>query len=185
MTFNASFNPSGGGAIVGLGMTEMTREYTYSSTGLAAIAVRNAITDAGRDKSDVDGILVNPGIMGNLQPDLQKALGLENVRLQTKMDGRGSTAGQMVQYASLAVQSGLANVVVCVFADDPLRGGRLVLHMVALIGRLPACRVCIAIMATSARIRVMHLLRVDIWHFMERHRINSVRLQFRRANGHN
>ena len=123
MTFNASFNPSGGGAIVGLGMTEMTREYTYSSTGLAAIAVRNAITDAGLDKSDVDGILVNPGIMGNLQPDLQKALGLENVRLQTKMDGRGSTAGQMVQYASLAVQSGLANVVVCVFADDPLRGG--------------------------------------------------------------
>ncbi|MDA0350868.1 MAG: thiolase family protein [Chloroflexi bacterium] len=123
MTFSASFNPSGGAAIVGLGMTEMTREYTYSASGLAAIAIRNAIADAGLTKDDVDGLLVNPGVMGNLRPDLQKAVGIENLRLQTLMNGQGSTAGQMVQYASLAVQAGLANVVVCVFADDPLRGG--------------------------------------------------------------
>ncbi len=67
MTFNPSgsiaFNPSGGAAIVGLGMTEMTREYTYSATGLAAIAIREAIADAGLTKDDVDGLLVNHGVM--------------------------------------------------------------------------------------------------------------------------
>ncbi len=123
MSWSTSFNPSGGAAIVGLGMTEMTREYTYSANGLAALAIRDAIADAGLTKDDVDGLLVNHGVMGSLRPDLQKSLGIENLRLQTLMNGQGSTAGQMVQYASLAVQSGLANVVVCVFADDPLRGG--------------------------------------------------------------
>jgi acetyl-CoA acetyltransferase len=122
MTFSASFNPSGGAAIVGLGMTDMTREYTYSANGLAVLAIRNAIADAGLTKDDVDGILVNPGIAATLRADFQKSLGIENVRLQTLMNGYGSTAAQMVQYASLAVQSGLANVVACVFADDPLRG---------------------------------------------------------------
>ena len=123
MTLSASFNPSGGAAIVGLGMTEMTREYTYSANGLATLAIRDAIADAGLTKDDVDGILINAGIAATLRADFQKSLGIENVRLQTLMNGYGSTAGQMVQYASLAVQAGLANVVVCVFADDPLRGG--------------------------------------------------------------
>ena len=50
MGYSASFNPSGGAAIAGLGMTEMTREYTYSATGLAGIAVRQAIADAGLDQ---------------------------------------------------------------------------------------------------------------------------------------
>ena len=44
MTLNASFNPSGGGTIVGLGMTEVTRECSYSATGLAAIALGNRDT---------------------------------------------------------------------------------------------------------------------------------------------
>ena len=39
------------------------------------------------------------------------------------MNGQGSTAGQMVQFASLALQAGLASHVVCVFADDPLKTG--------------------------------------------------------------
>ena len=39
MTLRASFDPSGGGAIVGLGMTEVTRECSYSATGLTVIAI--------------------------------------------------------------------------------------------------------------------------------------------------
>ena len=122
MTSSASFNPSGGAAIVGLGMTEMTRRHSYSATGLAGIAIREALADAGLQKDDVDGLLINQGVMAALRPDLQKVLGIRNLRLQTLMNGQGSTAGQMVQYASLAVQAGMASVVVCVFADDPLRG---------------------------------------------------------------
>lgn len=123
MSPSASFNPSGGGVIVGLGMTEMTREYTYSATGLAAIAIREALADAGLEKDDVDGLLINQGVAAGLRPDLQKVMGMTNLRLQTLMNGQGSTAGQMVQYASLAIQGGLVDTVVCVFADDPLRGG--------------------------------------------------------------
>jgi acetyl-CoA acetyltransferase len=123
MSTSASFNPSGGGVIVGLGMTEMTREYTYSATGLAAIAIREALADAGLEKDDVDGLLINQGVAAGLRPDLQKVMGMTNLRLQTLMNGQGSTAGQMVQYASLAIQGGLVDTVVCVFADAPLRGG--------------------------------------------------------------
>ena len=123
MTASASFNPSGGAAIAGLGMTSMTREHTYSATGLAAIAIREALADAGLTRDDVDGLLINQGVAAGLRPDLQKVVGMTNLRLQTLMNGQGSTAGQMVQYASLAIQGGLASVVVCVFADDPLRGG--------------------------------------------------------------
>ena len=123
MSASASFNPSGGGVIVGLGMTEMTREYTYSATGLAAIAIREALADAGLQKDDVDGLLINQGVAAGLRPDLQKVMGMTNLRLQTLMNGQGSTAGQMIQYASLAIQGGLVDTVVCVFADDPLRGG--------------------------------------------------------------
>ena len=55
-------NLSGKGAIVGLGMTEMTREYTKSAAGLAAEAIRLAIDDAGLLKEDIDGLLINAGV---------------------------------------------------------------------------------------------------------------------------
>ena len=73
MTFSASFNPSGGAAIVGLGMTEMTREYTYSANAASRRSrSANAIADAGLTKDDVDGLLINPGDRGDLRADLQK-----------------------------------------------------------------------------------------------------------------
>jgi acetyl-CoA acetyltransferase len=40
------------------------------------------------------------------------------------MNGAGSTAAQMVQYAGLAINAGLARNVVCVFADAPLTEGK-------------------------------------------------------------
>jgi acetyl-CoA acetyltransferase len=50
-------------------------------------------------------------------------MGLRDLRLLTHINGEGSTAGQMVQYAALAVTAGLANYIACVFADAPLRPG--------------------------------------------------------------
>ena len=40
------------------------------------------------------------------------------------MQSFGATAGAMVQYAAMAVMAGMAQTVVCVFADAPLREGR-------------------------------------------------------------
>ena len=114
-------------AITGLGVTEMGRIYGHSSAWFAAEAVRLAVEDAGLRKDEIDGLLVNQGVaplpgMGGI--DLQNHLGLTNLRLLASMNVGGATAGSMVQYAALAIAQGMANHVVCVFADAPLREGR-------------------------------------------------------------
>ena len=114
---------SGKAAIVGLGITEMTREYIGPTDQVAGRAIRLALEDAGLEKSDVDGLLVNAGVTNDISIQLQKTLGMRNLRLMNHMNAAGSTAGQMIHYASMAVDAGLAGVVVCVFADTPLRGG--------------------------------------------------------------
>jgi acetyl-CoA acetyltransferase len=110
-------------AISGLGITKMGRVYR-SAPDLAAEAVMLALDDAGLDKSDVDGLLVNAGIRPDVGLQLHVSLGLAELNLLTFMQGYGSSAGQMIQYAAMAVANGLANTVACVFADAPLREGQ-------------------------------------------------------------
>lgn len=55
---------------------------------------------------------------------LQNYLGLTNLRLLSSMNVGGATANIMVQYAAMHVIHGLADHVVCVFADAPLQEGR-------------------------------------------------------------
>ncbi len=116
----------GATAITGFGMTPMGRIYK-TTTELAADASRTAIADAGLRKDQVDGLLINAGITGTtgggISLGLQNYLGLTNLRLLNHMNAAGSTAAQMVQYASLAIAAGMANHVLCVFADAPLRDG--------------------------------------------------------------
>jgi len=107
-------------------MTPMGRIYK-STTELAADATRAALKDAGLKKDDVDGLLINAGITGTtgggLTLGLQNYLGMNNLRLLNHMNAAGSTAAQMVQYAALAITAGMANHVLCVFADAPLKDG--------------------------------------------------------------
>lgn len=114
-------------AITGLGMTPMGRVYGKSATELAADAVRLAIADSGLAKSQIDGLLINPGVTGaiggGISLGLQNYLGLTQLRLLNHMNAAGSTAAQMVQYATMAIAAGMATNVVCVFADAPLREG--------------------------------------------------------------
>jgi acetyl-CoA acetyltransferase len=118
----------GKAAIAGLGITEMGRIYGHDSNWFAGEAIRLAVEDAGLRKDDIDGLLINAGITNNapggLSLTLQNYLGFNNLRLLNHMNAAGSTASQMVQYASFAVVNGLANYVVCVFADAPLQGGK-------------------------------------------------------------
>ena len=114
----------GQAAITGLGMSEMGRVYTRDARDFAAEAVKRAVEDAGLRKDQIDGLLVNPGVtslgaMGGV--GLQNDLGLANLRLLSSMNVGGATANVMVQYAAMSVIHGLANHVVCVFADAPLR----------------------------------------------------------------
>ena len=116
----------GAAAITGLGMTPMGRIYK-STLELAADATRSALADAGLKKDQVDGLLINAGITGTtgggVTLSLQNYLGMQNLRLLNHMNAAGSTAAQMVQYATMAINAGMANHVLCVFADAPLREG--------------------------------------------------------------
>lgn len=113
-------------AIAGLGITEMGKVFGRTSTDFAVEAVNLALVDAGLEKDALDGLLVNAnvgtmlGLPTGLGLDLQRSLGLTNLRLLNVMNSAGSTVGAMVQYASMAIASGMADMVACVYADAPL-----------------------------------------------------------------
>ena len=109
--------------IAGLGITEMGRVYDRTAQGFAADAVRLAVEDAGLTLAQVDGLLTNTGVSRSVGLGLQFDLGLTDLRLLSEVQAYGSSAGAMVQYASMAVASGMVDVVACVFADAPLVAG--------------------------------------------------------------
>ena len=112
-------------AIAGLGITPQGKVYDRNSIGFAVDAVRLALDDAGLDRTDLDGLLLNPGLtwrdmgMGSFQ--LQQAMGLHNLRLTATMNLGGATAGAMIQHAAQAIATGTCSTVACVFSDAPLR----------------------------------------------------------------
>lgn len=117
-----TLNPRAGRtpAIAGLGMTDLGRVYGPSARQFAAIAVDRARRDAGIGRSDIDGLLISSGIGAQIGVGLAADLGLTDLRMLAEVNAYGASAASMVQYASLAVMSGLATTVACVFADAPL-----------------------------------------------------------------
>jgi acetyl-CoA acetyltransferase len=110
--------------IAGLGLTEVGKVFDRTASQFAADAVRLAVDDAGLQLSDVDGLLVSGGVTRGVRLSLAQELGLTDLSLLSEMQSFGATAGAMVAAASLAVQSGTAEVVACVFGDDPLKEGK-------------------------------------------------------------
>jgi acetyl-CoA acetyltransferase len=115
-------------AIAGLGITEQGKVYGRTPIGFAADAVRLALADAGLERDELDGLLVNPGLswgdLGMASFQLQQAMGLRNLRLTSSMNSGGATAASMIQYAALAIASGQCRAVACVFSDAPLKPPR-------------------------------------------------------------
>ena len=112
------------GAIVGLGVTPMGKIYGRRSVDFAAEAIALALEDAGLQKSDIDGLLINANIPNDMDPRTQMTLGFENLNLINVMSAYGSTAGGMMQYACMAIREGLAKTIVLVYADAPLSPSR-------------------------------------------------------------
>jgi acetyl-CoA acetyltransferase len=108
-------------AIVGLGITDMGKIYGRSAADFAAEAVALALDDAGLEKADLDGLLINGNGNADMEPRLQMTLGLEDLTMLNVMSAAGSTSGAMVQYAALALDAGLVNYVVLLYADAPLQ----------------------------------------------------------------
>ena len=108
-------------AIVGLGITEMGKIYGRSAASFAAEAIALALDDAGLQKSDIDGLLINGNGNADMEPRLQMTLGFENLTMLNVMNAAGSSSGAMVQYAALALEAGIVRNVVLVYADAPLK----------------------------------------------------------------
>jgi acetyl-CoA acetyltransferase len=117
-------------AIAGLGITEVGKVYGRTAPQFAAEAVRLAAADAGIPLSDIDGLILSGGLSELLSaenamtPWLAADLDLRDLTLLTVMQGYGSTAAQMVQYASLAIAAGDAETIALVWADAPLQERR-------------------------------------------------------------
>jgi acetyl-CoA acetyltransferase len=128
-------------AIVGLGMTPPTRAATEPAVALAVDALAAALRDAGLEKHQIDGVLIGRSPIAfdeSLGLNFQMVAGLQNLRLLNQINANGTTAAQMVQIATLAVEAGLASCVACVFADTPLNAGRSSGEAFAGGGRSPA-----------------------------------------------
>jgi acetyl-CoA acetyltransferase len=110
--------------IAGLGITEVGKVYGRTATQFAADAVRLAAADAGLALSDIDGLLVSAGVTRGVSIGLQQTLSLTDLALLSEMQAYGATAGALVTTACMAVQSGMAQVVACVFGDAPLTEGK-------------------------------------------------------------
>ncbi len=111
-------------AIVGLGMTEFTRDYQLPSWQLATQAIGSAIEDAGLKHADIDGLLLNKSPLAELKDfpmEIQDYAGLSDLSLLSVVEAEGSSMVQTIQQATMAIQSGMASKVVCVFADTPLQ----------------------------------------------------------------
>src|SRR5262249_49670187 len=115
----------GAAAIAGLGVTPQGRVYGTNAIGFAVDAIRLALEDAGLARSDLDGLLVNPGLTWNARGmgsfRLQQALGARALRLTATMNLGGATACAMIQHAAQAIAAGLCHTVACVFSDAPLK----------------------------------------------------------------
>lgn len=128
-------------AIVGLGITRPTRALTDPAVALAVDAFALALRDAGLRKQQIDGVLIGRSPLAfdeSLGLNFQAVAGLHSLRLLNQINANGTTAAQMVQVATLAVEAGLASCVACVFADTPLNAGRTSGEAFAAGGRTPA-----------------------------------------------
>jgi acetyl-CoA acetyltransferase len=107
-------------AIAGVGTTAFGALYRdldseRSQFDLGAQAFVAAVEDSGLSRDDVDGVLVCR------IPDYARMceiLGIRYPRFVNVMQAGGRMASLTVQYASLAIQAGLARVVACIYGNN-------------------------------------------------------------------
>jgi acetyl-CoA acetyltransferase len=113
-------------AIAGVGASRQGKLPGETDLSLATEALRAALDDGGFVKDDIDGLLTMPGTTSSDPAKHYLRLG-EHLGINPKIAGSltmgGATAGALVQQAALAVASGLADVVACVFGDAARTGG--------------------------------------------------------------
>jgi acetyl-CoA acetyltransferase len=107
-------------AIVGVGNTPFGALYRdldpeRSPYELGATAFVEALADAGLKKSDIDGVLV---CRIPSYARMCEVLGIRYPRFVNVMEAGGRQASLTVQFASMAIQAGLANTVACIYGNS-------------------------------------------------------------------
>jgi acetyl-CoA acetyltransferase len=110
-------------AIAGIGATEFSKDSGRSELRLATEAVDLALRDAGILPAEVGGMVsfssdTNPDI------DIARSLGMGDLTFFSRIHYGGGAAAGTVQQAALAVQAGVADVVVCYRAFNERSGAR-------------------------------------------------------------
>jgi acetyl-CoA acetyltransferase len=115
-------------AIVGLGLTPMSLRPGGVANELAVEAASRCLADAQLAIDEIDGLLVcsSQGMRPDrLGVEFARTAGFHKLRLLEHLEIKGASTVAMIQRAVLSIAAGLAESVMCVFADAPLRvGGR-------------------------------------------------------------
>src|SRR5450631_2828315 len=110
-------------AIVGIGATEFSKESGRSELRLAAEAVDLALRDAGIEPAEVDG-LVTFSADTNPEIEIARSLGIGELSFFSRIHYGGGAGCATIQQAAMAVQAGVADVVVCYRAFNERSGNR-------------------------------------------------------------
>ena len=113
-------------SIVGVGATRQGKLPDETPLSLAAQAFRLALEDCGIDKGEVDGLLTMPGTTSpegaKNYLNVGELVGV-NPRFTGSLTMGGATGGALVQIAAMAIATGMAKTVACIFADTARTGG--------------------------------------------------------------
>jgi len=113
----ANQNTANISAVVGIGHTDYVEDYRrvrqgekpHDSYGYATVAFKNALQDAGIDRSEIDGLIVGP-------TTAYERMG-EILNIDPRWGGQAD-AVQAVFQAVMAIKSGMAEVIALVYGND-------------------------------------------------------------------
>ncbi len=116
--------------IAGVGHTRYGKHPGRDRIDLIVEAARKAVTDAGIEKTQLDGVLVK---MANSAPSIlygqkvAEALGLRP-RVGGALDQGGAANISLISYAAMAIEAGLMEMALVCYGDTPRTGSRAVYH---------------------------------------------------------
>ncbi len=110
-------------AIAGIGSTEFSKHSGRSDLSLAVEACKTALDDAGLKVSDVDG-MVTFTMDTNEEVEVARALGCNELNFYARVPYGGGAATGTLHQASMAIATGMAEVIVCYRALNGRSGHR-------------------------------------------------------------
>ena len=111
-------------AVIGAGLTPFGELPGRSHLEIMGEAVHNALTDAGIDKNEVDGIFgsnFNDALGGILYPEY---FGLKNIKVIDSTNVGGSSFNNAMQNAAAALTLGLCDVALIAYGSNSRTGAR-------------------------------------------------------------